>query len=259
VSAARVLRRGLAGGALLVAATLLCVHFAGAARAADVLPLGNGGAHRRIPTLEHQLDGLRAAALALPLATVLGAALAFRPRRPGTPPRRPAVIQTQILLAVIGAVVMLVVGQSLARAFGIVGAASLIRYRAKIDDPKDAGVMLATLGLGLAAGVGLYAIALFAAAFLLGLLWCVEAMEPPAMKRFLLSVTAKQPGELRARLERVLRRNEAVYELRSSTAEQLCYDVSLPFDRRTDTVSNAIAAIDASEETSVEWEEKKPA
>ena len=43
---------------------------------------------------------------------------------------------------------MLVVGSSLARAFGIVGAAGLVRYRAKIEDPKDAGVMLSTLAVG---------------------------------------------------------------------------------------------------------------
>ena len=78
------------------------------------------------------------ALLALPLAAVLGAVLAFRPRRRGTPPRSAPVIQTQIILAIVGAVVMLIVGASLARAFGIVGVASLIRYRAKIDDPKDA-------------------------------------------------------------------------------------------------------------------------
>ena len=72
----------------------------------------------------------------------LGTALALRPRRRGTPPRAPAVVQTQIVLAIVGAVVMLVVGASLARAFGIVGVASLIRYRSKIDDPKDAVVML---------------------------------------------------------------------------------------------------------------------
>jgi hypothetical protein len=60
------------------------------------------------------------------------------------------VIQTQIILAIVGAVVMLVVGSSLARAFGIVGAAGLVRYRAKIEDPKDAGVMLSTLAIGLA-------------------------------------------------------------------------------------------------------------
>ena len=64
--------------------------------------------------------------------------LALRPRRNGTPERQPAVVQTQIILAVVGALIMLVVGASLARAFGIVGAANLIRYRSKIDDPKDA-------------------------------------------------------------------------------------------------------------------------
>ena len=45
-------------------------------------------------------------------------------------------IQTQIILAIIGALVMLVVGASLARAFGVVGAAGLVRYRAKIADPR---------------------------------------------------------------------------------------------------------------------------
>ena len=58
-------------------------------------------------------------------------------------------MQTQIILAIIGALVMIVVGTSLARAFGVVGAAGLVRYRAKIDDPKDAGVMLTTLAVGL--------------------------------------------------------------------------------------------------------------
>jgi hypothetical protein len=43
---------------------------------------------------------------------------------------------------------VMVVGASLARAFGIVGAAELIRYRAKVEDPKDAGVMLSTLAIG---------------------------------------------------------------------------------------------------------------
>ena len=94
----------------------------------------------------------------LPLAAVLGAALALRPRRRGTPPRTAPVVQTQIILAVVGAVIMLVVGASLARAFGIVGAANLIRYRSKIEDPKDAVVMLCALAVGLATGVGLYAL-----------------------------------------------------------------------------------------------------
>src|SRR5205809_4074329 len=85
------------------------------------------------------------ALIALPLAAALGTLLALRPRRRGTPHRSTPVIQTQIILAVIAAVVMLVVGTSLARAFGVVGAAGLVRYRSKIEDPKDAGVLLSTL------------------------------------------------------------------------------------------------------------------
>ena len=91
------------------------------------------------------IDEVRHALIRLPLAALLGAALALRPKRRGTPPRQPAVIQTQIILAIVGAVVMLVVGTNLARAFGVVGAAGLVRYRAKVEDPKDAGVMLSTL------------------------------------------------------------------------------------------------------------------
>ena len=115
-------------------------------------------------------------------------------------------IQTQIVLAVVGAVVMLIVGASLARAFGIVGAANLIRYRAKIDDPKDAVVMLATLSLGLACGVELYGLAAFAAAFILVVLWVVESFEPESRKLFELKVVAAEPTAIRGEIEAILRR-----------------------------------------------------
>jgi hypothetical protein len=105
-------------------------------------------------TWEEQFEPLYHALIRLPAAALLSTILAFRPRRRGTPKRQAPVIQTQIVLALVGAMVMMVVGSSLARAFGIVGAAGLIRYRAKIEDPKDAVVMLSTLTIGLASGVG---------------------------------------------------------------------------------------------------------
>jgi hypothetical protein len=213
--------------------------------------------HDPIPSLKNQLPGLMEAIVRMPLAALLGAALAFRPRRRGTPPRQPAVIQTQILLAIVGAVVMLIVGQSLARAFGIVGVASLVRYRAKVDDPKDAGVMLANLGVGLACGVGLYFVAVFATLFLLGFLWWVESFEPKARKRFQLNVGAPSPEELRGRIEALFERSRARFDLRSISAEEISYDVSLPFDSRTDDLSTAIASFGENGKIAVQWEEKK--
>lgn len=197
------------------------------------------------------------ALLALPLAAGLGALLAFRPRRRGTPARSAPVIQTQIILAIVGAVVMLIVGSSLARAFGIVGVASLIRYRAKIDDPKDAVVMLASLCVGLASGVELYGLALFATVFILATLWVVESLEPEQRKTFDLKVVAPDPAVLRADVEAILRRSGVKFELRSAGTKDLVYDASLPLSVRTDRIANAILSLQPNGETEVSWEEKK--
>jgi uncharacterized membrane protein YhiD involved in acid resistance len=204
----------------------------------------------------HPLHDLDDAFVALPLAAILGAALAFRPRRRGTPPRTPAVIQTQIILAIVGSVIMLVVGASVARAFAIVGAASLIRYRSKIDDPKDAGVMLCALAIGLATGVGLYALATFSMLFMLAVVWIIESLEPPKQKGFELQVKTKDATALRPQLEELLRRHQIGYELRTSSQDELSYVVNIPYDRRTDRVSNAILKLDSTGETSVDWTER---
>ena len=206
-------------------------------------------------SVAEQFVHLRMALLSLPLATALGAALAMRPRRRGTPKRSSQVIQTQIILAIIGALIMLVVGASLARAFGVVGAAGLIRYRAKIDDPKDAGVMLSTLALGLACGVGLYTLSLFSAGFILAVLWIIESFEPEAYKLFALTIKTKDGAKIQPQVEQLLRRHRAKFELRASGPEELAYELHLPIDRTTDVLSKQIAELE--NETAVEWEEKK--
>ena len=206
----------------------------------------------------HPLHEIDDAMVRLPLAALLGAALALRPRRRGTPKRTAPVVQTQIILAVVGAVIMLVVGASLARAFGIVGAANLIRYRSKIEDPKDAVVMLCALAVGLATGVGLYALAGFSTVFLVAALWVIESFEPASRKPFDLKVKAgKQTDELRQQIEAVLRRYELKFELRTSSDEEVSYDVEVPIEVKTDRITNAILKLDPTGHGSVDWVEKK--
>ena len=205
-------------------------------------------------------EQLRYAAVRLPLAGLLGAALALRPRRRGTPPRSMPVVETQVILAIVGALIMLVIGASLARAFGIVGAANLIRYRAKIDDPKDAVVMLSALAVGLASGVGLFALAVFGT-FIVGLaLWIIESFEPKAKKVFELTIKAKEgaaAADLRQGIEAVLRRFHAGYELRASAEDLLTYEVSASPELRTDRVSDALTKLAPNANLAVEWDEKK--
>jgi hypothetical protein len=218
-------------------------------------PIPDPGSEVKLTTIQE----VRRSLVRLPLAAGLGALLALRPRRRGTPPRSVAVVQTQIVLAGVGAVIMLIVGTSLARAFGIVGAANLIRYRSKIDDPKDAVVMLCALAVGLASGVGLYLIAGIATLFLLALLWVIESFEPRALKVFDLKITAENEAEsLRPRIEQVLRRFRLPFEGRALTTSELSYEVQMPFDASTDPVSHGIVALSPKTDMGVVWTDKKP-
>ena len=182
----------------------------------------------------------------LPIAAGLACVLALRPRRTGTPQRQAPVIQTQIILAVVGAVVMLVVGSSLARAFGIVGAAGLVRYRAKIDDPKDAGVMLSTLAVGLAAGVGVWLLAVVRDR--LHPRRCSGSSNRSSRRRrssFTLKVKAKDPAALKPQLEKLLARYQLEFELRATSKEEICTTkCAMPLDRKTDRLSNVILKLD---------------
>jgi hypothetical protein len=194
----------------------------------------------------------------LGLAAAVGTALALRPRRRGTPPRTTAVVQTQIILALVGAVIMLIVGASLARAFGIVGAASLIRYRSKIDDPKDAVVMLSSLSVGLASGVGLYLLAAVSTTVLVLALWIIESLEPMPSRRFELTVkSAEQLDALRPKVEGILRRFRLRWELRQLADDELKYDVNVRMGVKADPILDAISHIESKAPLNVQWEEKK--
>jgi hypothetical protein len=55
----------------------------------------------------------------------------------------------------------------------------------------------------------------------------------------------------------LLRRHQVLFELRTSSQEEIWYEVQLPLERRTDRLSNAILALAPDEGTSVEWQDKK--
>ncbi len=77
--------------------------------------------------------------------------------------RRPAHAKTfttsLIALSLITAIVIMVIGNNLARAFGLVGAMSIIRFRTAVKDVQDIVFIFFSLAVGMAAGVGMYALA----------------------------------------------------------------------------------------------------
>ena len=117
--------------------------------------------------------------------------------------------------------------------------------------------MLAALGVGLAAGVGLFWLAPFATAFLLALLWLLESHEPEATTPFMLTIKMKEAGRIHRQVEAMLRRHHVEYEPRSQSADELCYATRVPLDRGTEAVSAAIVHLGRQDEVAVSWTERK--
>ena len=59
---------------------------------------------------------------------------------------------TLVLLSVLIAVVTLVIGNSVARAFGLVGALSIVRFRTVVEDTRDTAFVIFAVAVGMAAG-----------------------------------------------------------------------------------------------------------
>jgi hypothetical protein len=199
----------------------------------------------------------------LVIAALLGAAPGvLRPIRSEIVPRSIHVIHAQILLAIVGAMIMVIVAESLAKAFAIVGAAGLIRYRARIQDPKDAGVMLVALAVGLATGSGLFLFATIGCLFVIAVLWLLESLEPAARTRFDLTISGKNTDDLRPDIEGALHHRGISYDLRGSSPTELRYEVIVPYHEKIKKLTKLIKSLDEHAHhgrngASVEWEIKK--
>ncbi len=67
---------------------------------------------------------------------------------------------TNIFVAVIVCMVIMIIGNNLARAFALVGALSIIRFRTVVKDTKDTAFIFWSLAVGMASGTGSYFLAL---------------------------------------------------------------------------------------------------
>lgn len=204
--------------------------------------------------------------LRLSLAALLGAVLAFRPRRRVLGLKRnPYVAQTQILLAVVASALMIIVGDNAARAFGIFAAVSLVRFRTNIRDPKEITVLLISLAIGLGTGVGRWDLSIILAIFSLIALWVLEYREPEQVFRTMnLKISTRNSETTQAGLREVLKRHGFDAELRaiSGAPEEgkpgsLRYSVDVSPAVSTDQLSEEIIALDPQSIDGIEWEQKK--
>jgi uncharacterized membrane protein YhiD involved in acid resistance len=202
------------------------------------------------------------------LAVVLSGILAFRPRK-NVPlfKRSLFVSQTQILLAVVAAALMMIVGDNAARAFAIFAAVSLVRFRTNIRDPKEITVLLISMALGLAAGIGRWDLGIALCLFALGMLWLLEMREDEATFRSMeLSVRTRDPDNTQEILKKIFSRMNIEAEVREIEPPDekkqigaIVYYLHLPVKMTTDKLSDRILAADEENIEGIQWSKTKSA
>jgi len=204
--------------------------------------------------------------LKLALAALLATLLAFRPRRESPIAiRNPYIAQTQILLAVVAGALMMVVADNAARAFGIFAAASLVRFRTNIRDPKEITVLLISLAIGLATGVGKVEVAITLSVFSLVVVSLLEYYEPEQIFRAMeLTVSSRKVSETDEVLREIFEKRNMQGELRKVDKEdpdnpigKIVYFLSVGGDLSTDKLSEEIFNSDPDNIDSIQWDQKK--
>jgi uncharacterized membrane protein YhiD involved in acid resistance len=104
--------------------------------------------------------GLDVVLLRLAMACVIGWLIGQVYRQTFTGKKfAPTLPDTHVLLCLGGAMIWVIVQDSVARAFGLAGTIGLIRYRTIVRDPKDTTLLLFSMVLGMACGLGQYPVA----------------------------------------------------------------------------------------------------
>lgn len=214
------------------------------------------------------LEDLLSIIFRLFLAVVFSGVLAFRPRQDVPLFKRSLFVsQTQILLSVVAAALMMIVGDNAARAFAIFAAVSLVRFRTNIRDPKEITVLLISLALGLAAGVGRWELGIALCLFALALLWLLEYNESAQVYRSMeLTVRTRDTDRTQVILKKVFHKYKIDAEMREldppdekNPIGEIVYYLNLRLNLSTDHLSDRILRMDPNNVEGIQWSQKKGA
>ena len=118
-------------------------------------------------------------------------------------------VNSLVLLTLITSIVILVIGNNLARAFGLVGAMSIIRFRTAVRDVQDIVFIFFALCIGMAAGVGLHVIALVGTIIIsfVAVVLVTFKFGAPRKREYLVQLTYISTPENELRLEGILKKH----------------------------------------------------
>lgn len=115
---------------------------------------------------------------------------------------------TMIIMAVATSVVMMIIGSNIARAFSLVGALSIIRFRTAVKDSRDTAFLFAAMIAGMGCGTGFYLASIALTAFISALLLLLFYVDFGIKERLecILRVTYRETDGAQERIEAAIGR-----------------------------------------------------
>lgn len=181
----------------------------------------------------------------LVVAAFLGTLLAFH-RYPDK--YRLSLMESHALLAIAGAMFLIIIGGNFITAVGLLGAASVVRYRYAIEDARDASSLILALGIGMACGIDQLLLATLGTALILVVRQILrhfheaipmDALSPRSEMNVKLAVLDYEV--LMARLDDVFKKHGVRYSLVSyekktrRAGEGVSTEITLHVNMRSDT------------------------
>lgn len=175
------------------------------------------------------------------------------------PPAR-SLMQAAVLLSVSGALMMIIIGNSTARALGIAGGASIIRFRTPVEDPKDTILLFLLLALGMALGLGAFEVCGYACLFLCSFLALLDRFGDAKLRTLMLDLVATSPEFPLEHVQTVLRAEVAAFEpmrMAQGSEAAMRYTVKVEPSASLAWISNRLMAGGTGGLKTVNWEPAK--
>ncbi len=134
--------------------------------------------------------------LAMTIASILGALLAYHPKRArevNSQVSDAVVKKTQILICVAGSIIFPLIRGDLALAFGLAGFGGFVRYRTALSNPMDLSMIFILIGLGMACGLQYYSIAVAITGFIYLLLYIMDIPNGARLSKWDIRVDSTNP------------------------------------------------------------------
>lgn len=199
-------------------------------------------------------------AMALVLSFVLSAAICWVYKRTHRNiSYSQSYVQTLVVIGMVIAVIMLVVGSNIARAFALVGALSVIRFRNAIKETRDVGFIFLVMAIGMAVGTRFYVLAVAATVAILLAIVVMQRFDwfKLDIQRQVVKVQVPPEPHYQDDITDVLVRLASEFELvsvetvRSGALTELFYSVRLKRGVTTTQVIDALGEVNTGQKVTV--------